>query len=463
MNTSSSSPDKTGNGSSFNIRPITTSTAADWISNAQDDDAAIEEAEANKSRYRYPKKKKRKTQRNVPEAEINWNELYEPTKCTNLHAYNESEEYRNADNDWFNKLHASRFAVQRNASSSAEVVTPSAPVVRNAMFAPPAFNNGPAKAIEDVVMRDDDAVHPDRRSGMAAIPTDDEEEYRPSFGAPAHPPSGGFSTHNATAGGINVAPSFAPPSFAPPTATNSSAPASAVISRAPVRFQQAASATASEDQQGDTIMSMDEVPPEPEVEEAPRSNRPGQKDFARRLLMKQGWKEGQGLGASGSGMIKPLYVKPIKQKKFSDAEGGGFSKAGQGKIIAGKKAKGYVEEEGQYGKMSEVVVVLGLLAGVDVQREMQADVPLAQRIGEECSEKFGNVEKVTASAETGRIFVKFTQSLSALRAVQALDQGVLRSLEPLNAAGSVGTARYYDADDFAQQVLDADVKVPSAQ
>lgn len=61
---------------------------------------------------------------------------------------------------------------------------------------------------------------------------------------------------------------------------------------------------------------------------------------------------------------------------------------GRGKIVGGKKRKGgdTDEEEGLFGRMSEVVVLKGMVDGMDLETEMTTG-DLMQEIGEECSEK----------------------------------------------------------------------------
>ena len=129
---------------------------------------------------------------------------------------------------------------------------------------------------------------------------------------------------------------------------------------------------------------------EPASVEAPRSLRPGQRGFAERLMSKYGWTKGSGLGASGSGIVNPLRVQVEKQKKKPDSEGGGFvGPGGRGKIIGGKKNKDMEAEGGKFGAMSEVVVLKGMVDGMDLDAEMEAagDGGIMQEIGEECGEK----------------------------------------------------------------------------
>jgi splicing factor 45 len=122
-------------------------------------------------------------------------------------------------------------------------------------------------------------------------------------------------------------------------------------------------------------------------EPAPRSTRPGQKGFAERFMAKYGWTKGSGLGASGTGITTALKVKVEKGKKRADTEKGGFvSSGGRGKIIGGKR-KGGDDDEGQFGAMSEVILLKGMVDGLDLDVEMGAEGTLVQEIGEECGDK----------------------------------------------------------------------------
>lgn len=169
-------------------------------------------------------------------------------------------------------------------------------------------------------------------------------------------------------------------------------PSSATISRAPVRYTlppPPEDIPASEAELEEVFAK--EQPAEEEdqpTEGASRSLRPGQKGFAERLLSKYGWSKGSGLGATGSGIVKPLQVKVEKQKKRPDSEGGGFvTPAGRGTIIGGKKKGG--DDTGKFGPMSEVIILRGMLDGMDLETELEGseDGGLMQEIGEECNAK----------------------------------------------------------------------------
>ena len=122
----------------------------------------------------------------------------------------------------------------------------------------------------------------------------------------------------------------------------------------------------------------DETPPSDE----PRSLRPGQKGFAERLMSKYGWSKGSGLGANGSGITTALRMQLEKQNKRE-----GESTLGpRGKIVGGKR-KEASEEKGKFGAMSSVVVLAGMVDGMDLDEEIEGSGGLMQEIGEECGEK----------------------------------------------------------------------------
>lgn len=179
------------------------------------------------------------------------------------------------------------------------------------------------------------------------------------------------------------------PSQAPSKPLHSIQAPSATISRAPVRYTLPPAPDdipASEAELEEVFAT--ERPAEDETgESGQRSLRPGQKGFAERMLAKYGWTKGSGLGATGSGIAKPLQVQVEKRKKRPDSEGGGFiTPAGRGKIIGGQRKQ---EDVGKFGAMSEVIILKGMLDGMDVDAELAGaeEGGLMQEIGEECSEK----------------------------------------------------------------------------
>ena len=176
-------------------------------------------------------------------------------------------------------------------------------------------------------------------------------------------------------------------------------------------------------------------------------------------------------------MVAPLRVQMDKRKKKSDAEGGGYRALQTARIIGSKMGKsnrpaGEGPEGGEGEKegpgISEVVMLRGMVDGMDLQREMEAG--LMQEIGDECGEKvccpeslqpltqhavvvltytsqYGRVERVKIhqadqSGDSIPVFVKFTSQLSALRAVNALEGRVFN--------GNVIRARFFDSEAFEE-------------
>jgi len=189
--------------------------------------------------------------------------------------------------------------------------------------------------------------------------------------------------------------------LSPPPPPPPEAPAPSVISRAPVRYNLPAPPSEIPASETDLEKALAEESEDQGQEiqdsgDAPRSLRPGQKGFAERLMSKYGWSKGSGLGADGSGIVNPLRVQIEKRKRKPDSEGGGFADPkGIGKIIGGrKKDAGKESDTGKFGAMSEVIVLLGMVDGMNLDEEVEdsGDGGLMQEIGDECSDK---VRKIT--------------------------------------------------------------------
>lgn len=153
---------------------------------------------------------------------------------------------------------------------------------------------------------------------------------------------------------------------------------------------------------------------------AGRGSAPGQKDFAQRYMASQGWSKGQGLGSSGTGRLAPLFVKPQKDGKT-------------GKIIDRHRKSS--KNASASSQMSKVVLLEGMIKTNEVIDEF-----LQQDVGESCADAYGKVERVKLVSETGRVLVKFTDAISALRCMS--------TVEGREFQGTSVAARYYPEDAF---------------
>ncbi|KAG4301351.1 hypothetical protein PCK1_002277 [Pneumocystis canis] len=170
------------------------------------------------------------------------------------------------------------------------------------------------------------------------------------------------------------------------------------------------------------------------VESQNKLTMPGQKKFAERLMKKYGWEKGKGLGALNDGIVNPLMVKQSKDRK------------GTGSII--NKNRSY-EKTGKFGKMSKVILL------TNVSELETVDDDLSQEIGDECNKSYGKVERCfvyknmnsSLASDIVRVFVLFTDTISALRAVNALD-GRLFGGKEINV-------KFYDLDKFENGEYDA--------
>ncbi|KKY28638.1 putative g-patch dna repair protein [Phaeomoniella chlamydospora] len=417
--------------STFTQTPAFRTTLADWTG---DDDANDYYGAERRQRGGRKKRKKNKAVEEVPQ---NWDDIYDPSRPNNYEEYKNSDEKIREIMEWKDRLYAHR--IKRRFSSDYTSDEDDRRHLNN-QFAPPPMSFAPPKSFDDV------------DNGLPPPPP-------PSNEIPDDP-----TGDDAYARRMRLSQPQQPSQPPPPITKTPSQPPPGQISRAPVRYNlpsappdipaseaelEAALASESPADSGPATPSADDE------EGAHRSKRPGQAGFAERLMAKYGWTKGTGLGASGTGIVNPLYAKIDKRKKKSDAEGGGFATpAGHGKILGGHKdKKGQAEDQGKLGKMSEVIKLNGMLRGLDLDEELHRAEGggLMQDIGQECSEKYGTVERIYIHREESgddgpSVFVKFTSQLSALRAVNAL--------EGRPFAGNMIQARFWEKDQFDDGVYE---------
>ncbi|PCD18948.1 hypothetical protein FGRA07_06701 [Fusarium graminearum] len=379
-------------------------TLADWA--ATEDDEWMYGMGEKRQRGGRKKKKRRQDE----DAETNWDDIYDPTRPTNVEEYLRSDEKVQEVRDWKALLYRHRRKRVESDLSDEDEGENARPIPSNQFappssysFVPPPPQSPPASA---PAPPPDDATGDDAFARRQAL----------SRNQPAPPPS-------------------------PPQTSNP-----ATISRAPVRYTQ------TQDEKSTTGGSVEDdgysPPPalgagstsQPNDDDSnPRSSRPGQSGFAQRLMSKYGWTKGSGLGADESGIINPLHVQVEKRRKKADADGGGWAEPGsKGKIIGGKRK---IESTGRFGTMSDVIVLKNMLENMaNLQEEIAGG--LGQEIGEECGEKYGRVERLYIDQESRKVFIKFTNQVSALRAVNELDGRVFN--------GNTILPEFYDTEKFEQ-------------
>ena len=348
------------------------STLADWTAAGDDDD--VNGFYAGEKRQRGGRKRRKKNRDEYVAAQ-DWDDIYDPSRPNSYEEYKHSEEQIREVREWKDRLYAHRRARKpaSDADSSEDDYRPqmsSKFMVACYMY----YVNGFA-----------DQFAPPSNYSFAPPPMDSP----PKAARPADTDSDAYSP---TPTLDQQAPPPPPESLPPPAPPSEPVPAG-TISRAPVRYNlppPPSDIPGSEAELEKALAAEPEDADQPD-EDAPRSSRPGQKGFAERLMSKYGWSRGTGLGADGSGIINPLRVQVEKRKKKSDAEGGGFrDTGGRGKIIGGKKNIPEKEEEvGKFGPMSEVIVLRGMVDGMNLDEEVEGagDGGLMQEIGDECAEK----------------------------------------------------------------------------
>ena len=382
-------------------RPSSKTTLADWTAQADEKDAHGSYEPEKRQRGGRKRRKKNKEPSQVPQ---NWDGIYDPSRPNTYDDYKHSEERILELREWKDRLYAHRVVRMQNSDSDDsgdnhrfEFKSPSCnslwrlfvdiDIDQSALpglsFAPPTFEESDiSQHRPQVVKVQNDPTGRDaypRRKHMS------EPSVQATFGNPS-------PTENESIAASHQPSS--PPSYQEILETAETLTSAPSISRAPVRYNLPVpppEIPASEAELK-SALGLNEFEGETGSDASPRSLRPGQKGFAQRLMSRYGWSKGSGLGVSGSGILDPLLVQIEKQRKKPDSEGGGFTgPGGRGKIVGGQKKDGVSSktQEGRFGIMSEVVILFGMVDGMNIEAELEGSGQggLIQEIGEECTEK----------------------------------------------------------------------------
>ena len=144
----------------------------------------------------------------------------------------------------------------------------------------------------------------------------------------------------------------------------------------------------------------------------PSSKRPGQQGAVQRMMEKMGYKKGQGLGASGEGIINPLEHKVGKRKAGPAIA----------QIVGGDKRRKIDDAEDESATDSPAIVVRGMVDGTDIDRDRKEGhlahtIGLVQQIGTAMEKMAGPAERIVIHAdsksESKPVYIKFTTLTSA--------------------------------------------------
>ena len=172
--------------------------------------------------------------------------------------------------------------------------------------------------------------------------------------------------------------------------------------------------------------------------------------FAERMLRKQGWEEGKGLGKNEDGRTLPLNLEKLQPP--------GARKSGPVKgVIKTAEPEKKNKRRGTtklQGTPTKVVLLRNMVTTKDVDSELRSEV------ADECA-RYGIVKNVSVfvsevadTPENGkvRIFVKFERIPEAMKAVIELDGRTF--------AGRVVSACFYDETKYDLSLLDVQSEEP---
>ncbi|KAI5784612.1 hypothetical protein EDC01DRAFT_789147 [Geopyxis carbonaria] len=432
---------KTGGASGFKPKavvnaaptePVVKTSIDDWVG---DDDVNGFYSAQPKERARGGRKKRKKNKA-TPPPPTNWDDTYDPMRPNSYEEYRDGDEKIREMQDWRERLYGKK---RRRDSFSSSDDEPARKGAAN-RFAPPAnysFAPPPQFANQGTTVRSEDVAPP---PPPPAVAVPDDASGEDAFARRMRMSQQGAVGYSATSAQPPPPPPPPPPvdTYTPPPATTTGAPGTvptppppppapaATISAAPVLYTNQPRPASPE--------------PAPARSPSPEPDQPNSRQsFAQRLLEKQGWVAGRGLGRDGRGITKAIQMVAAKGK----------GNAGRGKIIDKNKRPTKPAER------SEVVVLRG---AVDGWRGEVDDGEMMQRVGE-VYKRYGRVvqivirwdepegEQEEVEGGRARVYVLFASEDSAQMAVNGLQRKEVFE-------GNTTTAMFYPKEKFEAMELE---------